>query len=150
MTDIDVLIEKINNIQNCLARIHDTIKGDVNRLENLDAQDIVTLNLQRAVQLVVDIATHIVSTENLGVPQSLKDVFVILEKNKILDSNLSLKMQKMVGFRNIAVHDYQAINPAVIKSILTSHLNDFEDFYTAVLQDKETEPKDYSSSSLKR
>lgn len=66
MTDIEVLIEKTNHIQNCLKRIHDTLKGDLNRLDNLDVQDIIVLNLQRSVQLVLDMASHIVSTEQLG------------------------------------------------------------------------------------
>lgn len=134
MTDIEVVIEKTNNIQNRLKRIHDTIKGDLNRLDDFDVQDIVILNLQRAVQLVIDIASHIVSTECLGVPQSLKDLFLILEKNHILKHDLSNKMQKMVGFRNIAVHDYQAINPDILKSILSLHLKDLEDFYTTVIK----------------
>lgn len=134
MTDLEVLIEKTNNIQNCLKRIHDTIKGDLKHLDNLDAQDIVILNLQRAVQLVIDMASHIVSTENLGIPQSLKDLFLILEKNQVLEHDLSIKMQKMIGFRNIAVHDYQAINPEILKSILSLHLKDLEDFYTTVIK----------------
>ncbi len=39
----------------------------------------------------------------------------------------------MVGFRNIAIRDYQAINVEILKKILTTHLKDLEDFYTAVL-----------------
>ncbi len=133
MTELDVLIEKINHIQNCLKRIHETIHGDLNRLEHYDIQDIVVLNLQRAVQLTIDIASHIVATESLGVPQALKDVFAILEKNQILNHSISSKMQKMVGFRNIAVHDYQAINPEILKSIISYHLSDLEEFYTIIL-----------------
>ena len=124
MTNRAVLIEKINSIQNCLKRIHDTIKGNLESLYNLDTQDIVVLNLQRAVQLVIDIASNVISTEKLGIPQSLKDVFLILERNKILNNDISKKMQKMVGFRNIAVHDYQAIDPEILKSIISLHLKD--------------------------
>ncbi len=134
MTDIEVLIQKTNNIQNCLRRIQETLKGDLNRLEDFDVQDIVTLNLQRAVQLTIDMAAHIVSTEHLGIPQSLKDLFLILQKNHVLEHHLSSKLQKMVGFRNIAVHDYQEISPAILKSILSLHLKDFEDFYTSVIE----------------
>ncbi len=53
MTNRDVLIEKTNSIQNCLKRIHDTVQDNLDHLEHLDAQDIVVLNLQRAVQLVI-------------------------------------------------------------------------------------------------
>jgi uncharacterized protein YutE (UPF0331/DUF86 family) len=134
MIDRDVLIEKTNSIQNCLKRIHDTIKKDVNRVDNLDIQDIVVLNLQRAVQLTIDMASYIVSSKRLGTPKSLKDLFIILEQNKIIEPKISNKMQKMVGFRNIAVHDYQALDPAILKSIISLHLKDFEDFYDAIIK----------------
>jgi uncharacterized protein YutE (UPF0331/DUF86 family) len=133
MVDRDVLVEKTNSIQNCLKRIHDTIQEDVNRVENYDIQDIVVLNLQRAVQLVIDMASYIVGVERLGTPDSLKDCFLILEKNNILKHALSEKMQKMVGFRDIAVHDYQAIDTKILKSILSHHLKDVEDFYDAII-----------------
>jgi uncharacterized protein YutE (UPF0331/DUF86 family) len=134
MISRDVLIEKINSIQNCLKRIHDTVRGSLDRVDQLDAQDIIVLNLQRAVQLVIDIASYVISSQQLGVPQSLKDLFQILEKNQTIDKEVSLKMQKMVGFRNIAVHDYQAIDPKILKSIITNHLQDLEEFYDVVLR----------------
>lgn len=134
MTDRDVLIEKTNSIQNCLKRIHDTMKGDLNRLDNMDVQDIVVLNLQRAIQQTIDMASYIVSSERLGTPQSLRDLFQILEKNNYIQRAISEKLQKMVGFRNIAVHDYQAIDPKILKSIISLHLKDFEEFYDAIIR----------------
>jgi uncharacterized protein YutE (UPF0331/DUF86 family) len=138
MTDLDVLIEKTNSIQNCLKRISDTVKGNLNLVDTQDVQDIVVLNLQRAIQLVIDMASHVVATENLGMPLSLKDVFQILEKNKIIPHHLSQKMQKMTGFRNIAVHDYQAIDTSILKSIISNHLKDIEEFYDAVIRRSST------------
>ncbi len=134
MIDRDVLIEKTNSIQNCLKRIHDTVQNDVNRVDLIDVQDIVVLNLQRAIQLAIDMASYIVSVQRLGTPKSLKDLFLILEQNQIIASKMSAQMQKMVGFRNIAVHDYQAIDPLILKNILSRHLKDFEDFYSSVIQ----------------
>lgn len=132
--DRDILIEKTNSIQNCLKRIHDTVRGDSARLTNLDVQDIVVLNLQRAIQLALDMASYIVSVKKWGMPKSLKDLFLLLEQNKLLEPKLSTKMQKMVGFRNIAVHDYQAIDPKILSSIIDNHLRDFEEFYEAILK----------------
>lgn len=134
MTNRDVLIEKTNAIQNCLKRIFDTVKGDAKRLDNLDVQDIVVLNLQRAVQLAIDMASYVISAERLGVAQSLKDLFQILENHKIITKELGGKMQKMVGFRNIAVHDYQLIDPEILKSIVSHHLKDLEAFYDTILR----------------
>jgi uncharacterized protein YutE (UPF0331/DUF86 family) len=134
MIDPDVIIEKTNSIQNCLKRIQDTVKQDLDRLNNLDVQDIVVLNLQRAIQLVLDIAAYIVSEGRLGTPKALRDLFQILEQNHWIHHEISEKMKKMVGFRNIAVHDYQAIDPAILKSILSLHLRDFEEFYEAIIK----------------
>ena len=134
MINKDVLFQKTNSIQNCLKRIHDTIDGDLNKLNNLDVQDIVVLNLQRAIQLVIDMGSYLVAIKQLGIPQSLKDVFVILEQNNCLSHILSERLQKMVGFRNIAVHDYQAVDKDILKAVISKHLKDFEDFYTEILK----------------
>ena len=68
--DRDVLIEKINGIQNYMKRIHDTVGNEVDKIYQLDVQDIVVLNLQRAVQLTIDIAAYVVSCKSLGIPKA--------------------------------------------------------------------------------
>lgn len=105
MVDRDILIQKVNSKQNCLKRIHDKTYLSPLSLESLDVQDIVILNLQRTVQLAIDIAFHVISEEKMGIPENLKDAFNLLRKNNIISAELSKKMEKMVGFRNIAVHE---------------------------------------------
>lgn len=39
----------------------------------------------------------------------------------------------MVGFRNIAVHDYQAINLDIVESIVKTRLDDFREWIKAAL-----------------
>lgn len=56
------------------------------------------------------------------------------EKSKIISPDLSARMQKMVGFRNVAVHDYTEINVDVLKSVLEKDLKDVEEFYSVVLK----------------
>lgn len=134
MIEKDVVFEKINRIQNCLRRIHKTVGNEPDRLDNYDVQDIVTLNLQRAVQLVIDLAAHVVRAKSLAMPQTLKENFEILYQSQMINKALKEKMEHMVGFRNIAVHDYEAINPNILKSIVKNHLTDIEEFYAAVLK----------------
>ena len=43
-------------------------------------------------------------------------------------------MEGMVGFRNIAIHDYQSLNVEILKSILGKNIADLEEFYTTVLR----------------
>ena len=134
MISKDVLLQKTNSIQNCLKRIHDTVNGDLSKLKSLDVQDIVVLNLQRAIQLIIDMGSYVIAIKKLGIPQSLKDVFIILQQNQYLSHDLSVNLQKMVGFRNIAVHDYQALDLDILKAVVSKHLKDFENFYTEIFQ----------------
>jgi uncharacterized protein YutE (UPF0331/DUF86 family) len=72
--------------------------------------------------------------KNLGLPQHYRESFILLEKAGIISAELSLRMQKMVGFRNIAVHAYQDLEIPILQNILTSHLQDFQDLVTVLLQ----------------
>lgn len=102
-------------------------------LDDINRQDIFVLNLQRAIQASIDLASHIVASEGLGLPETVRDNFTLLRDKNVIDPETALKMEKMTGFRNIAIHNYQALNLDILKSILTSNLKDLEDFYAAVL-----------------
>lgn len=134
MVDKDIVLEKVKQIQQCLKRIHEKTTDNPATLDSFDIQDIFVLNLQRAVQSCLDLATHIVADGALGTPSELKENFILLEKEKVLTHDLSVKLQKMVGFRNIAVHDYSALDVEILKSILQNNLKDLEEFYTAILK----------------
>ena len=134
MVDRDIVIEKISNTHNCLQRIKNTTNDDADSLDDIDVQDIFVLNLQRAVQSAIDLGTHIVSSEGLSLPVRLKDIFSELLRSKIIDAQICKKMQAMVGFRNIAIHEYSKIDVDVLKKILLNHLPDLESFYGAILK----------------
>ena len=134
MPDRDVVLAKVAAIQRCLRRIKDVTGLDAGRLGDPDVQDIFVLNLQRAIQSSVDLATHVIASEGLGISDTVRGNFVLLENAKIIGKVLSRKMQSMVGFRNIAIHDYQALDVDILKAILTKHLKDFEHFYTSILK----------------
>lgn len=86
--------------------------------------DIASLNLQRAIQAAIDLANYIAATEGYGTPDSTAAVFTLLQQRGILDEELAGKLRRMVGFRNIAVHEYQIVNPAILQAILERHLGD--------------------------
>lgn len=132
MIDRDIIHAKIGIIKRCMGRIQDVTRGNQAALDAVDVQDIFVLNLQRAVQGALDLAAHVVASEGLGMPQELREHFDLLESKKIIDPLLCGKMKKMVGFRNVAVHDYQTLSPEVLKSILKNSLGDLEEFYAAI------------------
>jgi uncharacterized protein YutE (UPF0331/DUF86 family) len=134
MVDHDILLAKIAAIRKHVGRIRTTTRSKPESLDDLDVQDIYVLNLQRAVQAAIDLAAHMVADERLGLPNSLKENFVLLETARIIEPSLSRGLQAMVGFRNIAVHDYEQLDLGVLKSILEHHLIDLEEFSRKVAQ----------------
>lgn len=128
-----VIFNKYAIIENCIKRINSIYDGKIDTLKNYDNQDIIVLNLQRACQATIDIAMHIISVRNLGAPQSGKAAFSILENNNIIDKEISQNMQGMIGFRNIAIHEYQELNLDILKNILDSHLSDLTEFARTIL-----------------
>ncbi|MPN56188.1 hypothetical protein SDC9_203874 [bioreactor metagenome] len=71
---------------------------------------------------------HIVSVKKLGIPQNSWDSFEVLNKNHILSDSLTKKLKAMVGFRNIAVHNYQAVNIEILRDVIEKHTEDFFEF----------------------
>lgn len=131
----DVLINKAAIIERCLNRLEALYPGHEHELEtNLDRQDAILLNLQRACEAAIDAAMHLVRRNRLGVPQQSRDAFVMLEKAGILKQELSERMQAMVGFRNIAVHNYQQLSIPIVQSILENSLEDFREMVKVLLQ----------------
>ena len=134
MPDRDIVLAKVASIQRCLGRIKEVTNHDPDKLDDLNVQDMFVLNLQRAVQSAIDLGTHIIASEGLGLSDTVRGNFVLLETGKVINKTLSEKMQSMVGFRNIAIHDYQALDVEILKTILVKHLKDIEDFYMTVLR----------------
>lgn len=133
MPESDVILAKVSTIQRCLKRIKDVTNLNPESLDNIDKQDIFVLNLQRAVEAAIDIATHTVASEGLGLSSTIRDNFRLLRIAGIISDSLLKKMESMVGFRNIAIHDYQTMDVNILKAILSEHLRDLEEFYSVIL-----------------
>ena len=123
-----VILNKYESIERCIKRINEEYNNDSSNLNNYSKCDAIVLNLQRCCELVIDIAMYIVSTKNLGIPQTKKEAFEILFKNNYITEETFKKMRGMIGFRNIAVHDYQDIDEEILIDIIENHLVDLTDF----------------------
>lgn len=131
----DILINKASVIERCLQRIREEFGGDEKNLKNdFTKQDSIVLNLERACEACIDIAMHIVRIRKLGVPQESREAFDMLEKDGLIPKSLSRKLKAMVGFRNIAVHDYQGLNLDVVQSIIKKDLKDLKKFAAFALK----------------
>lgn len=125
----DVIVNKAAIIERCVARVREVYAGNpTNLVGDFTKQDSIVLNIQRACETSIDMAMYVVRTRKLGIPQESRDAFVLLESAGLLDSVLASRLKLMVGFRNVAVHDYTALNLEVVQSIVTQHLDEFLEF----------------------
>jgi uncharacterized protein YutE (UPF0331/DUF86 family) len=130
----DVVVNKVAAIERCLARVRALYANDPHRLEKLEVEEGIVLNLLRACEASIDLAMHLVASERLGVPQHARQAFELLEQAAWIEADLSLRMQRMIGFRNIAVHEYQKLDREIMLGIVRERLGDFEAFATTVIR----------------
>lgn len=113
-------------MRRCLQRIEAKCPADAKTLsDDIDLQDIIALNLSRAVQLCVDIGAHVISERDIPVPETMGKTFDALTQAGIIDATTAVNLQKAVGFRNIAVHNYERINWIIVHAIAQKHTSDF-------------------------
>ena len=131
----DVVLNKAASIERRLQRILEEYAGDNRNLAaNQTKQDAIILNLQRACETAIDLALYVVNQRRLGTPQESRDAFALLQTAGILPADLATQMQKMVGFRNIAIHEYTRLNLEVIHAIITRQLDDFRAFSSTIVK----------------
>lgn len=131
----DVIINKIETIKRCIKRIEEEYANKPSNLENYTKQDSIILNLQRMCEATLDLGLHYIKIKKLEIPQTSKQIFEVLEKNGVIEKKTSVNMQGMVGFRNIAVHDYQSLNIEILQKIIEKHLGDSLIIAKKILED---------------
>lgn len=125
----EVIENKIESLRRCLVRIQAKTPKKFQDFENsFDLQDIVLLNLERAIQTSVDIAAAVLSHLESPIPDTMKQCFDVLFKKKIISKKTAEKMGKSVGFRNVAVHEYDTLDLKIVFDIASQHLKDFKLF----------------------
>ncbi|EJI84665.1 hypothetical protein AEST_23400 [Alishewanella aestuarii B11] len=134
----DVLLNKAATIERCVKRARDEYQQDpLSFASNFTRQDAAILNIQRACEAALDMGQHLIRKYKLGIPQSSRDVFTLLATANFLPAELAEKMKKMVGFRNIAVHEYQRLQLAITEYVITQRLDDFSEFSQLLLSKDE-------------
>ncbi|MDA8210593.1 MAG: DUF86 domain-containing protein [Clostridia bacterium] len=132
----DIVLNKTQVIKRCINRINEEYRNNPENLQYYTKQDSIILNLLRACEASIDLAMHFVAEKNLGLPQSSRQAFELLQQNNIIEQDLADRLKAMVGFRNIAVHDYQSINLGILQKVIENHLQDFEHFTNRLIKIK--------------
>jgi len=127
--DREIIEQKLESLRRCLRRIETKCPADaLTLMTDIDLQDIIALNLSRAVQICVDIGAHLIASMETPPPDTMGQTFDLLAQEGILNNILAANLKKAVGFRNIAVHNYESINWIIVHSIIRYHLADFTEF----------------------
>ncbi len=137
MNESDVVLAKLDNLQRCIHRIEQQLPVDIKKLQSdWDIQDIISLNLQRAVQSCVDASSIILSVSGEFSPNSMRQCFEQLHSADILSKSVCDNMCKAVGLRNIIVHEYESTDWQIIHDVVTHHLDNFRKFSKELMTNK--------------
>lgn len=132
--DRGLIEEKIESLRRCVRRIEDKRVATVDDLEaDWDTQDILSVNLTRAVQLCVDIAAHLIAETNHPSPDTMAASFDRLHDMGLLPAELTSRLKGAVGFRNVAIHAYRDIDWQIVHAITHKRLGDFRQFARLVM-----------------
>lgn len=129
----DVIQNKLESLRRCLLRLEQKRPDSPETLvSDYDLQDIISINLERAIQISVDIASHLLAESEQKPPKTMGGTFTALSEAGIIDKNLAINLKRAVGFRNISVHEYQKIDWKIVYAIITNNINDFKEFMKSV------------------
>ena len=131
----DVLINKAASIERSVARAREEYEFDpAGFATNYSRQDAAILNIQRACEAALDMGQHVIRVKRLGVPQSSRDVFDLLANGGLISATLAAALKNMVGFRNIAVHDYQKLQLPIVVAIIITALDHVLEFSSTIVR----------------
>ena len=125
--------QKLEALRYCVARVAEKCPDRVDQLQtNADLQDIVVLNLTRCIQLCVDIASHVIAASTEVAPATMGEAMAKLSDIGIIDDETATHLRRAIGFRNIAVRNYEKVDWSIVHAICRKHLDDFRAFAAAV------------------
>ena len=133
MTNIRVIETKISSIQKYLKILRNYQKYSQREIEdNLTLRGATERYLYLITQAAIDLAEAVISLKNFRRPSSYTEIFYILKEEKFISSELTEKLAKMAGFRNIITHDYENLDFGIIYEVLKNRLIDIEKFFQRV------------------
>lgn len=135
MIDRDKVRDKISFIRSNLELLRGLAKTPAENFTKRSAEFHAAVRLlQISIEAMIDISSHIVAREGLGVPKSYVEVFELLGRAGIIPSEFLDRARAMVRFRNRAVHLYGDVNPRHVYQMLQNDLGDFETFISLIVK----------------
>ncbi len=91
-------------------------------------------SLQESIEACLDIGSHIIAEKGFRRAEDYKDIYNVLEEERIITPVLSSKLQEMAKFRNLLVHRYGKIDTKRIFIIMSEDINDIKQFVNTILK----------------
>ncbi len=130
--DGDVIRSKLVRLNAHLTRIEERRPEPLSKiLTDPDVQDILSHNLEKAVQFCIDVASHICAAHGRA-PQTSSEAFLTLAELGIIDMTLAAKMVSAAGFRNVLVHEYAEVDWAIVMKVVVEGTEDLKSFGKSV------------------
>ncbi|WP_370278890.1 DUF86 domain-containing protein [Pontibacterium sp.] len=129
----DVILNKAASIERCVKRAREEYRATDDFLNDYTRQDAAVLNIIRACEQSIDLANYLVREHQLGLPNSSRESFTLLAQAGWYPTSLSEALEKMVGFRNVVVHEYQQVKIKIIQAVIERNLDSLLQFTQCVL-----------------
>ena len=135
MVDRDLVLVKASSVRRHLDRVMEKRDTDLRTfMRDIDRQESILFNLQMAIQNCIDIAAHIISDEGFGVPGSTNEMFYLLQEKGYIDTEITEKMVKAVGFRNLIVHEYGKVELQQVFEVAQDNIEDLNEYLRSILK----------------
>jgi len=129
---IDQMLASLQSYANALARLAQTPKDEF--LRNTDKIGNAKYQFVISIETCIDIANHIIASENLRFPKSNADSFAVLIEFGFLNEDLRENLRQMAAFRNRLVHLYWDVDDEKIFEYLADSLKDFARFAEGIAE----------------
>jgi len=125
--DLDIVRKKLEVIEDEINFLKEIQKLNINEFQR-DLRNLKSTcrSLQNAIQALIDLGNHIISSLNLGKPEIYEDIPSLLFENKVITKSFKEKFIYMIKFRNFLVHEYDRVDPLRIYKILKENIDDIE------------------------
>lgn len=134
----DILIGKAESLERCVRqiRLYRDMPSELPLEKDFLRLDAISANLQRAAELCLDMANHVVRRHKLGAPKESRESFTLLETSGRIDPETARKLRGMVGFRNVLVHEYQTVAMEVFLDVVHHRMDDLLAFSATLLREE--------------
>jgi uncharacterized protein YutE (UPF0331/DUF86 family) len=138
----EVIAQKITSLQRSVARAREALTSAGSEFRtNYNLQDAAILNVIRACDTSIDLANMLIRKRRYGVPSESKDSFVILVRENVIPFGLGDQLKRMVGFRNLAVHQYRELDLDIVESVIRKNLDDLLEFAQIIRVQLDSAPR---------